>query len=352
MTYDELIKEADFLESGIKGMLGTIKDQVDFKKPFETLFGVLGTSVAWSFGWIVGVFVTIAQMYGYGPGQIGKLIDQYFFSQGASSVKDMDLSKSNVESASNYVASVIGDKIPDDLDINKVWNNIKNKITGVFASNIQELKEIKGNINSNDKIAIKYATLSSFGFTKTARISHIKEFLKQWRKGKKLPLITGILMKIVWSFAKGLAILGIAGGAATMMGMKPGKTPEAIREMEKKTTRPGLKHYSNVDKNIKRTLLTFLNARIANFSRGFIEAQKRSNPKVSPISVENAPGWSKVMKLIEEYNWGPLSEINHFSAFVGPQVDDVARILLNSVNTSGVKIEKLEDRLRQLLEEE
>lgn len=361
MTYDELIKEADFLDAGIKGFLGTIKDQVDFKnKPFETLFGVLGTAVAWRVGWIFGSFITIAELFGYGPGEIGKLIDQYFFSQGASSVSNMNLSKSNIEAAAKSVISTIGDKIPSSWD--EVKNKIKNKLTRAFVSNLQELKEIKGSITNNDKKAVVYTTLYSTGFTKTAKFDSVKRFFYFLKKSKKnkIYFFGEILMKLIWAFAKGLTALGIAGGVASMMGIQPGKSKEKSKEIK---TGPRLKHYSNVNKDVKRTLLTFLNASIANFSRGFIEAQKRNNS--IPIPVENAPGWRKVMEIIEEYNWAPISMVDDFSAFVGPKIDEVARILLKSVNISGVKVEKLEpktkpiqnilkdeDKLEQLLQRE
>ena len=189
-------------------------------------------------------------------------------------------------------------------------------------------------------------------------------------------------MKTIWGFVKGMMALGIGGGVASAVGWKTQQQKRIeeergiSREDESLPKRPsGLKHYSNVDKNVKRTLITFLNATIANFATGFMQAQRLANPSKPPVSLEQAPGWTQVLGIIQKYNWAPMAAINGFSAFVAPSVQKIAQILLSSVNVSGVKIEKMEpiskvpnkpiiksptgvkppvgdDRLRQLLQGE
>lgn len=348
MTYDDLIvKEADF----ITGLLSTIKDQVNFKtKPFETIFGVFGTALSWRFGWLIGGLVTAAQLFGYGPGEIGKLIDRYFFGQGAKTVNDMNLSQSNVEGAAKSAAGTITKSIPESLDA------VKDKIKSIFAENVQDLKEVKGYITAEDKKTALYMTTCSLGLVKTARLSHLGRFFRLWKRGNRLQLVSGILMKIVWMFAKGLLALGIGGGLASMVGLKTKKVdPTSTKVDTTKTklepgsgvagTRPaGLKHYSNVDKNVKRTLITFLNATIANFETGFMQAQRLANPNKPPVPLERAPGWTKVIGLVQRYNWAPISQVNQFSAFVAPNVKVIAQALLRSVGVGGVKIEKVEPK--------
>ena len=346
MIYD-ITKEAGF----ISGFLNTIKDQVNFRtKPFETIFGVFGTALSWRFGWLIGGFVTAAQLFGYGPGEIGKLIDSYFFGQGAKTIDDFNLSESNVKGASDHAAGILAKVIPND------GNEIINKIKGVFSSNIHDIKEIKGHITNNDKKTAFYAAGCSVGIVKTANLLHTLKFLKLWRRGNRMNLGSGILMKILWAFVKGLLALGIGGGVASMVGLKDrdmkGKGPTT--EVKAPDMRPGsgnvgkrpagLKHYSNVNKNVKQTLITFLNATIANFSAGFMQAQRIANPDKPPISVERAPGWSKITGTIQKYNWAPITKVNGFSAFVAPNVGEIAKVLLNSVNVSGVKIEKIEPK--------
>ena len=167
-------------------------------------------------------------------------------------------------------------------------------------------------------------------------------------------LVSGILMKILWMFVKGLMALGIGGGVASMVGLRDKVDRSPTTKVEEPEIKPGLgpigkrpaglKHYSNVKKDVKQTLITFLNATIANFSTGFMQAQRIANPDKPPISVERAPGWSKITGMIQKYNWAPIIKVNGFSVFVAPNVGEIAKILLNSVNVSGVKIEKIEPK--------
>lgn len=380
MTYNDLIvKEANF----VGGLLETVKDQVNFKtKPFETIFGVIGTALSWKFGWIIGGLVTAAQLFGYGPGEIGKLIDDYFKKNGAKTVHDMDLSQSGVSGAATSVAGTLG----------KAVDSVKDKLKSAFASAINDVKEIKGHVTTNDKHAALYVaatTAYSPELVKTARIGHLGRFFRLWRRGNRMQVISGALMKLIWMFAKGLLALGIGGGVASMVGLRtkkrsPGSTDTNVTSPTQidpgsgaMRNRPaGLKHYSNDGKDVKRTLITFLNATIANFSTGFMQAQRLANPSKPPVPLEKAPGWAAVKGIVQKYNWAPLSQVNQFTAFVAPSVQKIAQILLRSVNVGGVKIEKIdpkkpapakptsrlpvgakapagkEDRLRQLLQGE
>jgi len=352
MTYDDLIvKEAGF----VTGLLDEIKDQVNFKtKPFETIFSIMVTGYSWRLGWIIGGLVTAAQVLGYGPGEIGKLIDQYFFGQGAKTVNDIDLSKSNVAGAATSVAGTLGKMVDPAV------NTVKDKLKSLFASNINDLRYIKGNITQNDKQAAFYvaaATICGPELIKTAKIGHLARLYRLWRRGNRMQVISGSLMKLVWMFAKGLLALGIGGGVASMVGLKPGKGPETTPAMQKDKSlfqpQPGefgpgskvpahLKYYSNVSNDVKQTLHRFLDATIANFSTGFMQAQRLANPSKAPVPVERAPGWSKILSEVERYNWGPIAQVNKSKAFVAPRVRQIAQILLNSVGVSGIKIEKLE----------
>lgn len=353
MTYDDLLVKDAGVSDFLPGLLSTVKDHVNFKtKPFQTIFSIFGTALLWRFGWIVGALGTVAELFGYGPGQIGALIDDYFFNKGAKTVDNMEFTPSNIKGASDHAAGVIGKAIPKDLSL----EDIKKKFLGSVSSNLQDIREIKGYITPNDKMAAFYSASCSTGFIKTARIGHIRRFLRMWRRGNRFQLISSILMKIVWLFAKGLLALGIGGGIASMVGLKPSKkTPDVAPTGDTSVFKPetgeygpgpkvpaSLKYYSNVSSNVKQTLIRFLDATIANFSTGFMQAQRLANPSKPPIPVERAPGWAKILASVERFNWGSIAQINRSRAFVAPRVNAIAKILLSSAGVTGVKIEKLD----------
>jgi len=388
MTYDDLIlKEADLLVNAsgiISGILTQVKGMVDFKnRPFETIFGIMGTGAAFALGgWLLGSLIAASELIGYGPGYVGSLIDKHFGLGDGKTIEDADFSQSNVEGAAEATEGDIFESFSSLPD------KIQSRLKSIFSSVLSDIREIKGELNANDINTAFYATMYAYPIVKTAKVGITTKMLEPLarilRGGRRTSkgIFSGILMKIIWAFVKGMMALGIGGGIASAVGYKTKQQKRVEEEMggsredESLPKRPpGLKHYSNVDKNVKRTLITFLNAAIANFGTGFMQAQRLANPNKPPIPMEQAPGWTQVLGIIQKYNWAPMAEINDFSAFVAPSVQKVAQILLSSVNVSGVKIEKMEpisklpkkpfiksptgvkppvgdDRLRQLLQGE
>lgn len=340
-----ITKKADLIGTFIEGFINQIKDDVDFKeKPFETLFGVFGTALSWRFGWIVGGLVTAAQMFGFGPGEIGKLIDDYFKGQGSKVVSDMNFSQSNVQGAAESAVGVLTRVVDGAFESTKA----------IFAQNVQDIKNAKGYITSNDKrTAFFVATTTSYNLNKTARRSHLARFFKLWKRGNRMQIVANVLMKLIWTFVKGLLALGIGGGIASTFGVRPKRDippkGEGVFRTEPGVHGPGkvpstLKYYSNISGDVKHTLIRFLDSTIANFSTGFVQAQKLADPSKLPIPLERAPGWTKVLSDVERYNWGSVHQINELSAFVAPRLKNIAQTLLNSVNVSGVKIEKIQEQ--------
>jgi hypothetical protein len=142
MTYDDLLKKEALLGGFSQGFLNEIKKTFDFSKPFEMAFRIFGPMLAFKMNWMVGAFVTAAEVLGFGPGEIGKLIDEYFASKGASNANEMELTKGTAGEAANHVAN----KISDDFTFENVINKIKSK----YAANLNDLKEIKGTITEKD----------------------------------------------------------------------------------------------------------------------------------------------------------------------------------------------------------
>lgn len=341
----EMIKQAGAVES----IINSAKEMVDFKnKPFETIFGIMGTGYSWKFGWIIGSITTIAEVLGYGPGYIGKLIDRAL---GFGSNNTIDnIGNTNIESAARSVSNEIMS------DFSKESDRIEDIIKPAFISNLRIIKQAKGTITQND---LRSAYLISVPITKTANIAKLRRFRQMFSRGGAKNTITSILVNFLKIFFKGFAAIGIGSGIAGAAGIKTqydNKEVGRITEKKLQPTRPAnLTHYKNVENDVKSTLIRFLDASIANFSVGFEKAQKGT-----PISLERASGWNKVLDIIEKYNWANLYEINQFETFVGPNINSIAKILLGSVGATNVKIEKIEqmnepkkltdeERLKQLI---
>ena len=100
MTTEQFIKTA-FMGEFVDEALSAVKDNFDFKDhPFQTIFATVGS--AWLAGKIpvIGFLVYVAEAMGYGPGQLGKLIDE---SLGYGKGKTPDIS--NVDEASNAAST-------------------------------------------------------------------------------------------------------------------------------------------------------------------------------------------------------------------------------------------------------
>ena len=112
MTTEQFIKTA-FMGEFVDEALSAVKDNFDFKDhPFQTIFATVGS--AWLAGKIpvIGFLVYVAEAMGYGPGQLGKLIDE---SLGYGKGKTPDIS--NVDEASNAASTNV---------IESLWDKIEN----------------------------------------------------------------------------------------------------------------------------------------------------------------------------------------------------------------------------------
>jgi len=334
MKYDDLIIK----QANVSSILEQVKDQFDFKnRPFETIFSTLGTGYAFKFGWIIGMLVTASELMGFGPGYIGKLIDDYFKRNGSTSIDEMNLSQSNSEGAAQSVTDTILKTFQDLPSKLSFWTK------SVFSSTITDIKKIKGNLNDNDIRSAFYVSLYGNSIIKIAK-PNISKFMSFWKSSTKGTIISGLLMKLIWIFLKGMGALGIGAGVAGFMGWKTHRTEHKEDKPVKPTIGPNMKHYNNVNKNVKDTLISFLNATIANFSVGFMRSQRLANPDKLPISLENAPGWSLLEKYIAKLNWAPIEVVNNLESFVAPNVQQVAKFLLKSVKVDGIKIDKIEPK--------
>jgi hypothetical protein len=153
---------------------------------------------------------------------------------------------------------------------------------------------------------------------KIAKPGMLPNFFNLFEMKNKSSLVKDALMVVIGLFAKGLLSLGIGAGISSMLGMN--KKKEEVKKLEQRPS--NLSHYSNINHNVKETLITFLNTSIANFETGFKQLQK-----VNPIPLEDAPGWTKILNDIQKYNWVPINQVNDFTVFVAPPLTEIAHIL-------------------------
>jgi hypothetical protein len=305
-------KEADFLE----GFLNQVKDSVDFKnKPFETLFGVFGTALSFKFGWVIGGTVALAEAMGAGPGWIGKLIDDYFFSRGSTNVKNMDLSESSLLGAATSAT-------------NEIMNKVKNMSSTITTESflLNDIQFVKGYITENDiKVALYDQCIK-----KQAKISLLTKFIRYIKPQS----LTGAISSILKMFAKGLLAVGVVGGVKSMLGVPSKSDSQEIRYDDNEII-PGmnnrkLQYYKNESKNVEDTIIKFLDAEIMNFSSGF--------EKFYGFPLKGSKQLSSIISDIDMLNWKKLPELNDVNAFVAPPLMEIAKKLL----PPGANIEKLE----------
>jgi hypothetical protein len=329
----QIIKEAAMLENFVSGALGQIKELDLKEKPFESIFNVITPIIALRFGFLLGSVIMAADYaFGFGPSAIGKMIDDYLKKGGE--ITREDLSESNLKSASEY-------------SLENIWSSLKSKIGMESKSSLQDIMTIKGSITPNDVIAISHMALqkdaqpwfgkkpwfgsqySKFGGT---RVGFLRRFVTNMRRGQRFPLFSGALFGLLRVVSTGLLGLAIFGGVAKMVGLKSKEEREVDTEtpgafqyrgdslLPEKLRSQTMQLYANETGNVEDTLIKFLNATVANFSRAFQTLNKRP--------IKGSPQMKSVLEDVELLNWGNLDDVNNRTQFVAPRAINLAKKLL------------------------
>jgi len=338
----ELVKQAGMGQDFINGALNIVKDNVNFNRaPFETLFSLLGPPIAYAVtGPFIGSLILAADVAtNYGPSAIGRLIDQHLMS-GKTDVTEIDFSDSNMNSASVSI-------------VDKIWSKIKT----IPKNALKQIMAAKGHISNEDVIASFYLgeymlckeavgggwlgsrykahrRYKRYGWGASGRYGRLRGFMSGMIGGRRLGFAS-IIFGIIKLFGKGIIAMMLAGGIAKVIGVKtrherkrddpattgknvyPGDTDPFLPSRLKKAT---MQYYSNVSGNVQDTLITFLDASIANFSVAFKATYK------TPL--RNSPQMQRVLQDVELLNWGNMADINKRKAFVAPRVLNLAKKLL------------------------
>lgn len=327
-----IIKKADFIEGATQTILSKFAPANWINKPFETVFSALGPIIIFRISWPLGILSFVGEHFGYGPGFLGKLVDNYI---GAGKGK-LDLSDENLKQASTSAID----------DFMRKTTSSKATAQNDFLDN---LKQIKGYLSNNDVLASYYILDNKL--QKTARFSTILNNWKYYATGARYKAgFTGILYGILKGLAKGIAGAAIVGGVASMVsGIKPSETNKNTLPVENKpiTQFDNTKqYYSNVANNVENTLIKFLDATISGFSSTFEKMYKR------PLL--GSQNMKEILNDVELLNKSDIFNINRWDAFLGPTVLNVAYKIMPLAKYEKIgKNEKVKDnsKLTKLLNE-
>jgi len=240
----------------------------------------------------------IGEALGYGPGLIGKYIDNHL----RSSKKDgkIDLSEANLEQAAKKAVNGV---VPESEE-EKVESHLHNIYLIKRAIEIDDLVVATTILSRNTN-----GTL-----TKTARNTG-----SLWQKllGTAKPGVMNALWGLLKTFAGGIIGLGIVGGIMSATGIKG---PGAKQEQKEQKQKGGL-YYTNIAHNVEDTLIVHLDATIKDFSASFKTATGKNLKGSSRMAL--------VLKELAKLNWvSSIDEINMAPTFIAPPVIELAKKLL------------------------
>lgn len=302
-----ITKQAGAMDGFIQGAINSVANSVDFKnKPFESIFGLAGPFAVGLYSPVLGFLVTITQAFGYGPAQIGKLIDEHL--KGTMKNGEVDSSDANLETAAT-----------------KAINGIMGDLGGKAEADLEQICLIKKSLSFNDLVVVahlnKYAKKPLSGAA-TSGAAKAGWWQKIKNTGYLKSVMGGVLALLKGSF-KTLAIMGLVGGLYAAFSGKttlPGHEPTAKQTEEQKTKSSNVQYYSNVANSVEDTLITFLDAAAPGFSRGFQSVNKHP--------LKGSPKMAQVLKQLEQENLTSIENLNGSKVFQGPKVIVLAKQLL------------------------
>jgi hypothetical protein len=337
MINEQLIKTA-VLGEFVDEALETVKDNFDFKnRPFETIFSTVGS--AWLAGRIpvIGFLVYVAEAMGYGPGNIGILIDKAL---GYGKDKAPDIS--NVDAASETAATSVVDSMKNGIE--EFGSNILAKFTdatGITAANqmLYNIKISKGFVTQNDIIvATLYAETivkEAFAFPGWAKL---KSLFTGGKSASRFSLI-GALKGIIANFLKGILGVSIAGGAiGAVKSITDGTETSSKSPMPKALDIGGdFMRYKNYEGNVSKTIVMFLNNRFSFQGTSFTDKFKETYN----VDVENSPQMRKLLTNISVANKGmEIQDMATWGSFIAPDIKAIGQLFFPDLEVGEVKVEE------------
>jgi hypothetical protein len=309
-------KEAQFLEGFFKKLISDFGPKAFAERPFETIFKGVGPILLWRANKLLGLLAFGFEAFGIGPSLIGKFIDMAI---GAGKGKKLDLSDSNLKSASGEASGGIID-------------TIQNKLKGVTAADavLEEILIIKGCIEPEDIITAVYVAKSGLVKTAVGRVGLLKKFLGLVTGGRRLGL-ANLLFGALKVMALGIIGVSAATGIRHMITGGPKKT-EAPATGKSDKTLPGTlgpaseqpligTYYANDARDVEATIMLWL-GKVEGFAKTF--KQMRPTDK----SIQQSPGFQRLLRKIEDMNDAKLFQIDKWKAFVGPSPQKMVKMVL------------------------
>jgi hypothetical protein len=326
-----ILKQAQFLE----GMLESMKGELSKGGMFEKVFSILGPMIAWEISKPLGILFFLGEHIGYGPGEIGRLIDQML---GSDTQTGQTFSDSQLKGAA---ASVV-DKVLTTLGLK-------------HAEMLRDVFLAKGSIDLHDLVAIAAsgeATVVKYA-AEPGRIGAIRGFLAKALGGQRLGLANGLYLLIKW-FVKGLVGIGLVGGLAGatkglgagigrpsgggQVGFYSGITPQVSPSG---AGFAGRERYENVQGNVEKTIIYYLDkaykvrrkdeSGYLTFSQMFMDNKG--------YSLAESEEMNAILQAVGDMNFGGRETADRQRTFLGPSLASIAKVIMPTLESEQVKPE-------------
>lgn len=146
--HEEIIKESQVVDSGMSAILSRLSPSELKRRPFEIIFGTLGPMLMPGFLW--KIFATYAELSGFGPGLIGRFIDNalgFGSGEGPKDVSDskvknitqaivnkLELNEQSADDFNKYAAGIT------KKDLERYWGSSKKMTTKRYLLNALKLE--------------------------------------------------------------------------------------------------------------------------------------------------------------------------------------------------------------------
>jgi len=318
----QLVKEAglsDIVQSVVSS-IGAEVNKISFRqKPFETIFRFMTPGILIARGsWMLAILMGVAEQLGFGPSKVGAIIDKLLGFGGTSTPKQVT-SGGLLNAAKSTVDSII------------------NKVRGKSSSFEQRITA-RGHMEMSD-LLVAWAELDTM--EKHAGILGRAATWLGLVKGQQRLSLIAVLYGVLKLFAKGLLLSAGIGfvvkkflpssGKATapttpgLFGLPSVKTKTKTSPVapSAKTSWRRWRNRGGVQKSIIMALDNIIRDTKTGdrFSKMFYDARGRSlwnHPSMGPILAD----------VRIAHSGAPLSEIDAYKTFVGPDPMNIARRLL------------------------
>ena len=294
---------ATFAENAVKSAW----DRIDFKNsPFQTILGNVLPIAAFYAHPALGLIFLVGEMFGYGPGFLGKQVDKLLGlkSGGVKPAIDIGSVKSVASTIVNKLSSLVGLGKTSSLGFNK--------------RTLGELENLCIMSSHNSSGFVKMAIVQ-----KTMLQGLWRGIVGLGKNGGKQSLI-GALVSFIMTCLKGIGAFALVGGVAKTISGKKSKMDIPL------SIPAGWLYYKNIKKNVQDTMIHYLNGEVKSFSNLYY---KENGSQLYGSSI-----MKQLLSTIEKSNKVSIPELDNKKGFVAPDIMEIAKMVLPGFRFVDAKI--------------